>query len=170
MKKIIRNTSITVGLVALLMLPSFSFAMAEEYHSSQHTSQSSPNVGTNGTVTLELKSGKFDEQTWEIKGFIGYTIFIDNTKGTEPVNYTVNETYYMPLRKSYLYATTQSILYPEWAHTYRVINVLYPPLFLISVEIRTNTSTNLSLLRTGFVIGSFFVIFTTGQSSITGPS
>jgi hypothetical protein len=169
MKRAIRNTGIAVGMVALFLLPSFSFATAEHQCTSFSFLQTNGGLN-NGTVTLAIGSGKLNKETGEIKGIIGYTILVDNLKGTQPVNYTVNETYYIPLRKAYLYATTQSIVYPEWAHSFRVFNFLYPPLFLIRVEIRTNTSTNLSLMRSGFVLFSFFVVFTTGQPSITGPS
>lgn len=126
---------------------------------------------TDGTVTITIKSGYHINNQQQIKGIVGHTIFISNS-GTK--NLSVNSTtvyYSMFSHKIFGYYNTSGFLPPKLGYSFSdILFLTLHPLFRITVRATVDSSTNLTLERQGFVLFSAFVIFTTGPSSVTGPS
>ncbi len=156
------------GIVAFIVLLSlfFSFSVAIPIEKTIHKTFAETTSVDNGTVTLEIRRG-FNEQGFLSR--IGYSTTVDNTLGTKTVNYSINITFY------YRSHTVSSLEFgenpPLLGSTSSYLNPPLPVLpFRISIVITTNTSTNLSLSRSGIMLFNCFVVFTSGQETVTGPS
>jgi len=130
-----------------------------------------PTKDNNDTVTITLKSGQFDMDTQTIRGILGYTVLIEN-RGTKEIWCDVIADQYAFFSHQHLaYSKISSNLYPQWAWFTGNIPVLYlHPLMTITVRVTTNTSTNLTLERSGIELFSSFFVGWTGPESVTGPS
>ena len=168
----------TLGVAALLLLPIFfSFVSAEHIRPFTTHFQCSqyeilqPINDANGTVTITMKSGQFDTKTRTIKGIFGYTVYIENW-GTKEVWYNSTATQRTMFSHQYYHTNVSGNVPPKLGSYDGNIPVLYlHPLMTITVQVTvTNTSTNLTLERSGIELFSSFFIWLTGPESVTGPS
>jgi len=129
------------------------------------------NASDNNTVTITLKSGQYDMNTSTFRGILGYTFLIEN-RGTKEIWCDVIADHYAFFSHQHIaYSKISSNLWPQWAWFVGTIPVLYlHPLMTITVRVTTNTSTNLTLERSGIELFSSFFIGWTGPESVTGPS
>ncbi len=130
-----------------------------------------PTKDNNDTVTIIIKSGQFDMDTQTIRGILGYTFLIEN-RGTKEIWCDVIADQYAFFSHQHLaYTKISSNIWPQWAWFVSTIPVLYlHPLMTMTVRVTTNTSTNLTLERSGIELFSSFFIGWTGPESVTGPS
>jgi hypothetical protein len=151
----------------IILLPLFaSFSTAIPIEKNIYTSYNKITNSDNGTVTLRIHRG-FNEHGF--LSHIGYSTTIDNTLGTKPVNYSINITFYYITHNAYSWEF--GINYPLVGSTSSYLNPPFPMYpFKISIAIKTNTSTNLSLSRTGIMLFNCYVLFIKGNETVTGPS
>jgi hypothetical protein len=163
------KSTLSIGVAFIILLPLFaSFSTAipipeKTLHTFKGTSTSQLD---NGTVTLTIKNGYND------RGFfshIGYSIKIDNSLGTKTVGYFYTGTYYYINHKAYEWSN--SSLIPFLGIKFDTLPIPFPMYpFKVSFTIKTNTSTNLSLTRTGIMLFNCYVLFIKGNETVTGPS
>lgn len=161
--------ALTIGVAFLFIMPLFiSFSTATPTQKTIHeTIRETPASQTsNGTVTLTIKKG------FNYNGFlsrIGYSINVDNTHGTKTVNYSYTGTFHYINHDAYD-KINSSLIHGSGLKD----DVLFIPFpmypFKITLTIQTDTSTNLSLTRTGIMLFNCYVLFTSGNETATGPS
>jgi hypothetical protein len=162
------KSTLSIGVAFIILLPLFaSFSTAIPIEKSIHKTYNGTSNSENGTVTLTIRRG------WNEHGFlsqIGYTLDINNTCGTKTVNYSYNITYHYLSHNAYEWRPPSDL--PPLMGVYT--NILPIPLpvypFIVTIWIHTNTSTNLSLARTGIMLFNCYVLFIKGNETITGPS
>jgi hypothetical protein len=158
-----RTASIIMAVVLLLPISFLSSATHVEYSTIKNNCDTSTN---NGTVTLKILRG-FNE-----KGFlsrIGYSMVVNNQYDNSSFYYQCHVTSYNLVTHTYSNETYPHYAFPGFKFTDSVLAMPFPTFpAKISITITTNTSTSLSLTRTGILFGQCFIIFTSGQESITG--
>jgi len=146
-----------VAIIILLpLLSSFSYAFPIE----------KPSNSGSGTVTLTIQNGFNDKG---LLSRIGYTVIFDNTLGTKEVNFTSSVVYHYIKRD--VYDNTSVIVQPMAGYEFNILSVPFPMYpFKVTITVTADTSTHLSLTRTGIMILNCYVVFINGNKSITGTS
>ncbi len=119
-----------------------------------------------GDVTITIKRG-FNPSG--LLSHVGYTVILDNTIGNTSVNFVTNVTNHYLRHSSYIvYNETAN---PGIGFFHSEFQLPFPALpYKITIDVTTNTSTNLSLSRTGIVLFNCYIIFIKGNETVTGPS
>ncbi len=152
--------------IILLVTTSFSTAMPVGRTVERMFMGNGLSSSGNGTVTISVHRG-FNPSG--LFSRIGYTISLDNRKGSKTVEFHVNVTYHYLSRNPGLNINTS--LPDIIEYHYSVLSIPFPIYpFKITFSIMTNTSTNLSLSRTGIVLFNCYIVFIEGNETVTGPS
>ncbi|MEM0466340.1 MAG: hypothetical protein QXX20_01895 [Candidatus Thermoplasmatota archaeon] len=150
----------------LLLFPSFSTAIPVKKITTSYNKVTPSEQSENGTVKITIRNGIYEH------GFlsrIGYTLDFDNTRGTKTVNFSFNITYYYLTHNAYEWGYARPDPMGGIRHS-----VLSPPFpmypFKVTIDVKANTSTNLSLSRVGIMLFNCYLWFIKGNESVTGPS
>ena len=166
-----KSIPIIVALVVLLPLCS-SFSYAAPIEKTYQTFKEASLLSDNGTVTLMIQHGTHliykDGYFIGISGITGFTLLVNNGNGTKNVTFTISMTCSRLLRNMSEWTSVNGSINPGFLSGLQFY--YFPHFCKITVSIKTDTSTNLSLTRSGYVLFSFFFIFTNGPESVTGPS
>lgn len=158
----------TIGVATLLLLPIFfSFVSAEHIDLDQSNT-------SDWDVRLTLTSGKFrydqDHNKRLFGGFIGYLMVVENNGNTTiQMNWTAYAFGIFTHKVTRdIRGSTGGIGPLGWWE--RTIPLSWHPIQKITVKVWLNTSTNLTIERSGLLLFSIFCIWLTGPESVTGPS
>ena len=160
---------LSIGVAFIILLPLFaSFSTAMPIGKTIDKTYKGDGLSSsgNGTVTISIHEG------FNPSGFLsrlGYTVTFDNTLGTKTVNFYSNITFHYLFHNAY--EECHAPLGPMWGYDHSIFQLPFPMYpFVVTFTVTTDTSTNLSLSRTGIMLFNCHVLFIKGNETVTGPS
>jgi hypothetical protein len=164
---------IVAFIITMSLLHSFSTASRIEKIVFNTYKDAEPANTNNGTVKLTICHGTkplFKEGNFVgIRGIRGFSVLVDNGDGIKIVNFSINITITRLNNTPVAYFNGTSSAPMYLIYQFYIEKITPPAILKITVTVKTDTSTNLSLTRSGYIIFSC-PVFINGPKSVTGPS